>query len=43
LQNTQESVARGTFGSPTFFVGKEIFFGKDRLRDVEEEIFRTKQ
>ena len=38
LQNTQASVARGTFGSPTFFVGNEIFFGKDRLRDVEEEI-----
>jgi 2-hydroxychromene-2-carboxylate isomerase len=38
LQNTQGSVERGTFGSPTFFVGDEIFFGKDRLRDVEEEI-----
>jgi 2-hydroxychromene-2-carboxylate isomerase len=38
LQNTQASVARGTFGAPTFFVGEEIFFGKDRLRDVEEEI-----
>jgi 2-hydroxychromene-2-carboxylate isomerase len=42
LQNTQESVERGTFGSPTFFVGDEIFFGKDRLRDVEEEILRGK-
>ena len=38
LKNTEASVARGTFGSPTFFVGEEIFFGKDRLRDVEEEI-----
>jgi 2-hydroxychromene-2-carboxylate isomerase len=38
LKNTEASVARGTFGSPTFFVGDEIFFGKDRLRDVEEEI-----
>jgi 2-hydroxychromene-2-carboxylate isomerase len=38
LANTQASVARGAFGSPTFFVGEEIFFGKDRLRDVEEEI-----
>jgi 2-hydroxychromene-2-carboxylate isomerase len=36
LANTERSVARGTFGSPTFFVGDEIFFGKDRLRDVEE-------
>ncbi len=41
LKNTQESVARGTFGGPTFFVGDEIFFGKDRLRDVEEEIVRA--
>jgi len=42
LQNTEASVARGTFGAPTFFVGDEIFFGKDRLRDVEEEIVATK-
>jgi 2-hydroxychromene-2-carboxylate isomerase len=38
LENTERSVERGTFGSPTFFVGDEIFFGKDRLRDVEEAI-----
>ena len=38
LENTERSVARGTFGSPTFFVGDEIFFGKDRLREVEDEI-----
>jgi 2-hydroxychromene-2-carboxylate isomerase len=42
LRNTQDSVARGTFGSPTFYVGNEIFFGKDRLGDVEEEIMRAK-
>ncbi len=35
LANTERSVERGAFGSPTFFVGDEIFFGKDRLRDVE--------
>ncbi len=38
LENTQRTVDRGTFGSPTFFVDDEIFFGKDRLRDVEEMI-----
>ena len=38
LKNTEGSVARGTFGSPTFFVGEEMFFGKDRLGDVEQEI-----
>ena len=42
LKNTEASVARGTFGTPTFFVGEEIFFGKDRLRDVEEEITRRR-
>ncbi len=36
--NTSRSVERGTFGSPTFFVDDEIYFGKDRLRDVEEAI-----
>lgn len=38
--NTERSVVRGTFGSPTFFVGDEIFFGKDRLKQVKEEIVR---
>ena len=35
---TTDAVNRGAFGSPTFFVGREMFFGKDQLRDVEEEI-----
>ncbi|MDP6377759.1 MAG: hypothetical protein QF921_18450 [Pseudomonadales bacterium] len=34
------SVIHSTFGSPTSFVNDEIYFGKDRLRDVEEEIVR---
>jgi 2-hydroxychromene-2-carboxylate isomerase len=38
IENTSDAVARGSFGSPTFFVGKEIFFGKDSLRNVEDEI-----
>jgi len=38
IENTNDAVARGAFGSPTFFVGDEIYFGKDSLRDVEEEI-----
>ena len=43
LDNTQRSYDRGAFGSPSFFVGEELFFGKDRLRDVEEEIGRQQQ
>jgi 2-hydroxychromene-2-carboxylate isomerase len=42
MANTEASVARGNFGSPTFFVGDEMFFGKDRLRDVEDEIVAAK-
>ncbi len=42
LAETQRAVERGTFGSPTFFVDDEIFFGKDKLRDVEEEIAARK-
>ena len=38
IANTEASVGRGVFGSPSFFVGEELFFGKDRLREVEEEI-----
>jgi 2-hydroxychromene-2-carboxylate isomerase len=40
LANTERACERGAFGIPTFFVGDEIYFGKDRLRDVEEEIVR---
>jgi 2-hydroxychromene-2-carboxylate isomerase len=36
IENTQRAVERGAFGSPTFFVGKEMFFGKEQLREVEE-------
>jgi 2-hydroxychromene-2-carboxylate isomerase len=38
IENTTDAVERGSFGSPTFFIGEEIFFGKDQLRDVEESI-----
>jgi len=38
IANTQMSVSRGAFGSPTFFVGDTMYFGKDRLRDIEAAI-----
>jgi 2-hydroxychromene-2-carboxylate isomerase len=38
VANTQAAVERGAFGSPTFFVGKEMFFGKEQLREVEEMV-----
>ena len=41
--NTSGAVERGIFGSPSFFVGDELYFGKDRLVDVEAEIVRSQQ
>jgi 2-hydroxychromene-2-carboxylate isomerase len=38
IENTQSAVERGAYGSPTFFVGREMFFGKEQLRDVEEMV-----
>jgi 2-hydroxychromene-2-carboxylate isomerase len=38
IANTEEAVRRGTFGTPTFFVGEELFVGNDRLSFVEEAL-----
>ena len=40
VDNTQAAFASGAFGSPSFLVGDELYFGKDSLRDVEDEIVR---
>lgn len=39
--NTQAAADRGAFGIPTFFVGDEMFFGKERLGQVEEELTKS--
>ena len=36
VSNTETAVARGVFGIPSFFHGDQLYFGKDRLRDVVE-------
>ena len=41
VANTDAAVARGVFGIPTFFVGDEMFFGKERLGQVEAELARA--
>ncbi len=41
MANTQQAFDRGAFGSPTFFVGDEMYFGKDRLADFEQQISAT--
>jgi len=38
IDNTNATVERGSFGIPTFFVNNDIYYGKDRLRDVEEAV-----
>ena len=37
-QACAEAAERGVFGSPTFFVGKEMFFGNDRLDFLREAL-----
>jgi 2-hydroxychromene-2-carboxylate isomerase len=37
-ESTEAAARRGAFGIPTFFVGDEMFFGKERLAQVEEEL-----
>lgn len=37
---TETAIARGVFGAPTFFVGDEMFWGKDRLDFVERWLKR---
>jgi len=37
IANTEQAVARGVFGAPTFFVGDAMFFGQDRLDFVRDE------
>jgi 2-hydroxychromene-2-carboxylate isomerase len=37
-QSTQAMAERGSFGVPTFYVGDEMFFGKERLGQIEEEL-----
>ncbi len=41
IANTERAVARGAFGIPTFFIGEEMWFGKDRLGQVEEALSRN--
>ena len=38
LATTEEAVARGAFGAPTFFVGEQLFFGQDRLDFVRQAL-----
>jgi 2-hydroxychromene-2-carboxylate isomerase len=41
IDSTNNGLDRGVFGVPSFFVGKELFWGKDRMEFVENELLRT--
>jgi 2-hydroxychromene-2-carboxylate isomerase len=41
VANTEAAVQRGAFGIPTFYVGEEMFFGKDRLGQLEAEVLKA--
>lgn len=41
IKNTENAVERGTFGIPTIYVGEEMFFGKERLDQIEEELTKS--
>jgi 2-hydroxychromene-2-carboxylate isomerase len=38
IESSMNSVERGNFGSPTFFAGDAMFFGKDSLEDFERQL-----
>lgn len=40
--NTDELIRRGGFGSPTFFVGEDMYFGNDRLTLVRAAVLRSR-
>ena len=41
IETTNRGLARGVFGAPSMFVGNELFWGKDRMEFIEEELLRT--
>jgi 2-hydroxychromene-2-carboxylate isomerase len=41
ITETDAALARGVFGAPSFFVGGELFWGKDRMDFIDEELARS--
>lgn len=41
IDSTEKAVERGVFGIPTFFIGEEMFFGKERLGQIEEMLEKS--
>lgn len=41
IDNTEKAVERGTFGIPTFYIGDEMFFGKERFGQIEDLLVKS--
>jgi 2-hydroxychromene-2-carboxylate isomerase len=41
--NTEEAIKRGAFGSPTMFLGDDMYFGNDRLPLMKQAILKSRQ
>ncbi|ANK80329.1 MAG: hypothetical protein TEF_05640 [Rhizobiales bacterium NRL2] len=41
IAETEEGLERGVFGAPSFLIGDELFWGKDRMDFVEDELRRN--
>lgn len=40
IDETQAALARGVFGAPSFYIGDELFWGKDRMEFIDDELTR---
>ena len=38
IDNTENAVARGAFGIPTIYIDGEMYFGKERLGQIDEQL-----
>ncbi|MCY3881476.1 MAG: 2-hydroxychromene-2-carboxylate isomerase, partial [Chloroflexi bacterium] len=43
IEETQAALARGVFGAPSFYIGDELFWGKDRMEFIDDELTRLGQ
>ena len=41
IDSTNNGIKRGVFGVPSIFVGNEMFWGKDRMEFVEDELMKS--
>ena len=40
IDETRAALDRGVFGAPSFYIGDELFWGKDRMEFIDDELAR---